>query len=164
MKKQKYDIGKLINNEWAIVSILEVKNQNKKILCYNINTNSFIEGWIWDFTRGLILTSKKSRNQMCYITNKINTFDYTRNLDAHFEYSDIVYFDCNYLTRDEYSYLRDIREGSYSNLQHILKRFDYCLATSGQARRNQRLAMLISTTYKILSDRDYWKVKEKRAL
>ena len=38
MKKQKYDIGKLINNEWAIVSILEVKNQNKKILCYNINS------------------------------------------------------------------------------------------------------------------------------
>ena len=62
---------------------------------------------------------------------------------------------------DEYSYLRDIREGSYSHLKHILKRFDYILATSGQARRNQRLAMLISTTYKILSDRDYWKVKEK---
>ena len=160
MKKQKYDIGKLINNEWAIVSILEVKNQNKKILCYNINTNFFVEGWIWDFTRDLISTSKQNRNPLCYLSNKINKWNYENNLDNHFEYAEQVYFDCNYLTRDEYSYLRDIREGSYSNLRHILKRFDYCLATSGQARRNQRLAMLISTTYKILSDRKYWKVEE----
>ena len=163
MRKQKYEIGKLINNKWAIVSILEVKNQNKKVLCYNIDTNSFVESWIWDFTRNIVSASKKNRNPLCYLSNKVNHFDYCRNLDAHFEYSDMIYFDCNYLTRDEYIYLRDIREGSYADLSHILKLFDYLLATSGQARRNSRLAMLISTTYKILSDRNYWKIKEKES-
>ena len=65
---KKYDIGSVIHNKWVIVSILKIRKQNRKILCFNLNTHTFTEGWIWDFTRDLIADNKPTIEPMCVIT------------------------------------------------------------------------------------------------
>ena len=148
----KYDIGSTINKKWVIISILKVNKQNKKVLCYNIEDNIFKEGWIWDFTRDLV-KSTQNKKPDCYLS-KCNIKQTGSQLaDLQFEYAHDVYFNCSYLSRDEYEYLRDIREGSYAGVNHLLKTFDWSLYSSGQARRNSKLAMLIGTTYKLLIER-----------
>ena len=54
INRNKYYAGEWINKKWIIVSILYVRKQNKKILCYNPEHNIFKEGWIWDFTRNIV--------------------------------------------------------------------------------------------------------------
>lgn len=148
----KYDIGTIINKKWVIISILKVNKQNKKVICYNIENNIFKEGWIWDFTRDLVKLIPNKKPE-CYLSKCLINQTGSQLADIQFDYAYDVYFNCNYLSRDEYSYLRDIREGSYAGVNHLLKTFDWLLYSSGQARRNSRLAMLIGTTYKILIER-----------
>lgn len=152
MAETKYDIGTIINNKWVIISILKVNKQNKKLICYNIEDNIFKEGWIWDFTRDLV-RSTQNKKPDCYLSKCTISAEGKHLLDLHLEYSNDIYFNCSYLSRDEYEYLRAIREGSYYGLDHLLKTFDWLLYQSRQARRNSRLANLIGTTYKILIER-----------
>lgn len=152
--KKKYEIGTWINNKWIIISILYVRKQNKKILCYNPEHNIFKEGWIWDFTRNIVKpTSNKKAECFTICELKLNTELYSL-LDINFEYANEVYFKTNYLTRSEYSILRGYREGSFWDVEHILKKFDFLLSDDynkcGQSRRNQNLAYLIASTYIIL--------------
>lgn len=150
---KKYEIGNWINNKWIIVSILFVRNQNKKILCYNPEHNIFKEGWIWDFTRDIVQPTT-NRKQLCYICNLKLSTELYKLLDLNYEYANQVYFKTNYLTREEYAIIQGYREGSYLEVEHILKKFDFLLSNDynkcGQARRNQNLAYLIATTYMIL--------------
>lgn len=148
----KYDIGSIINRKWVIISILKVNKQNKKILCYNIEDNIFKEGWIWDFTRNRVKSTPNKKSD-CYLAKCKISAEGKHLLDIHLEYSNDIYFNCSYLSRDAYSYLKDIREGTYSGVGYLLKTFDWLLYESGQARRNSRLAMLIGTTYKLLIER-----------
>ena len=152
MSAIKYDIGTIINEKWVIISILKINKQNKKCLVYNIEHNMFKECWIWDLTRD-IATHNLNKTPECYLSKcKIKSSE-SELANLHFNYAEDVYFNCKYLTREEYIILRNIREGSYVGLNHILKKFDLLLYESGQARRNSRLAMLIGTTYKLLIER-----------
>ena len=153
MKEILYEAGKRINDKWIIVAILKVKRQNKKILCMHIETGIFKEGWIWDFTRDKV-SQNPNKKPLCYLARVTIKAEENELLDIHFEYSDNVYFKTSYLKREEYSILQDYREGSFREVKHILKKFDYLLsddyAKHNQSRRNQNLAMLIAITYKIL--------------
>lgn len=150
----KYEIGNWINQKWIIVSVLYSRKQNKKLLCYNPKYNIFKEGWIWDFTRDLInITPNKKPECYSLCQTKIN-LEWQNILDVNYEYTNDIYFNTNYLTREEYSILRGYREGSFWDIEHILKKFDFLLSDDynkcGQVRRNQKLAYLIASTYIIL--------------
>jgi hypothetical protein len=151
----KYEVGKRINEKWIIVSILYSKKQNKKILCYNPEHNLFKEGWIWDFTRDIVSYNKNKMSECKEICTKLNTKnDLDIIINNHFEYSNKVYYKTNYLTREEYSILRDWREGWIHSINHILKKFDFLLSNdytkNGQSRRNKNLSNLIIYTYLFL--------------
>lgn len=156
-KRKKYDIGSVINNQWVIVSILEVKKQNKKILCYHLNNKVFTEGWIWDFTRGLINPNKQNLKNMCEIVHirTINELEIAQDINQ--EYAWKISKASKFLSYRDRDILRDIREGYLGNVQEILNKFDLLLKSSGQHRRNLKLAMLISTTYRILQLRNFFK-------
>lgn len=150
----KYEIGSWINKKWIIVSVLYSRKQNRKILCYNPEYNIFKEGWIWDFTRDIVKATKNNKpicSALCQ--TKIN-LEWQNILDVNYEYTNDIYFKTNYLTREEYSILRGYREGSFLDIEHILKKFDFLLSDDynkcGQVRRNQKLAYLIASTYIIL--------------
>lgn len=150
----KYEIGSWINKKWIIVSVLYSRKQNRKLLCYNPKYNIFKEGWIWDFTRDLInITPNKKPKCYSLCQTKIN-LEWDNILDVNYEYTNDIYFNTNYLTREEYSILRGYREGSFWDIEHILKKFDFLLSDDynkcGQVRRNQKLAYLIASTYIIL--------------
>lgn len=156
MAKRKYDIGTIINGEWIIVSILQVKKQNTKILCYHLETKNFVEGWIWDFTRGLINPNKQNLKNMCEIVH-IRTIDELEVAqDTNQEYAWQVSQKSKYLSHRDRYILESIRNGWLKDTEEILKKFDYLLKSSGQHRRNLKLAMLISSTYRILQLRKYF--------
>lgn len=152
---RKYEIGSIINDKWIIVSILQVRKQNKKLLCFNLYTYTFTEGWIWDFTRDLISNNKPTKNPICVLTKTY--IPYGDLLTLHQEYVYKVYIYQQNLSREDFFILRDIREGWYKDVKSILKKFDLLLATSGQARRNKPLAMVIGLTYIILAMNKYFK-------
>jgi hypothetical protein len=155
-KKRKYDVGKLINGEWVIVSILQVKKQNTKILCYHLKTKNFVEGWIWDFTRGLINPNKQNLKNMCEIVH-IRTIDELEIAqDTNQEYAWQVFKNSKYLSHRDRYILESIRNGYLYDTEEILRKFDYLLKSSGQHRRNLKLAMLISSTYRILQLRNFF--------
>lgn len=155
--KRKYDIGKLINGEWVIVSILQVKKQNTKILCYHLKTKNFVEGWIWDFTRGLINPNKQNLKNMCEIVH-IRTIDELEIAqDTNQEYAWQVFKNSSYLSHRDRYILESIRNGYLYDAEEILRKFNNLLKSSGQHRRNLKLAMLISSTYRILQLRNYFK-------
>lgn len=155
--KRKYDIGKKINEEWVIVSILQVKKQNIKILCYHLETKNFVEGWIWDFTRGLINPNKQNLKNMCEIVH-IRTIDELEIAqDANQEYAWQVSQKSKYLSHRDRYILESIRNGWLKDTEEILRKFNLLLNSSGQHRRNLKLAMLISSTYRILQLRNYFK-------
>ena len=156
IRKKKYDIGGIINEEWVIVSILQVKKQNKKILCYHLETRNFVEGWIWDFTRGLINPNKQNLKNLCEIVHIRTIEDLEIAQDTNQEYAWQVSKKSNYLSyRDRYI-LESIRNGYLGDAEEILRKFDELLKSSGQLRRNLNLAMLISSTYRILQLRKYF--------
>ena len=152
--KKKYEIGTWINNKWIIIAILCIQHQNKKILCYNPENNIFKEGWIWDFTKDKIKPIPNKKPICSCICRLKLTSDWNQILDINHEYTNKVYFKTNYLTREEYSIIRGYREGSFWDIEHILKKFDFLLSDDynkcGQSRRNQNLAYLIASTYIIL--------------
>ena len=162
MKRKKYEVGKVINNKWVIVAILEIKKQNKKVLCFNFQELNFVEGWIWDFTRDLINPNKKPKEINCHVIN-IRTKGMTKKevLDEHFECSNIIYCKTKEaykgLSKEEYMLLKDLREGITANILEVLKKFDLLLTNSGHSRRNTNLARLIACTYWLLVYRGYWK-------
>lgn len=157
MAKRKYNIGTIINGEWIIVSILQTKNQNSKVLCYHLETKNFVEGWIWDFTRGLINPNKQNLKNMCEIVH-IRTIDELEVAqDTNQEYAWQVSQKSKYLSHRDRYILESIRNGWLKDTEEILKKFDYLLKSSGQHRRNLKLAMLISSTYRILQLRNYFK-------
>lgn len=157
MKSKKYEVGSVINGEWIIVSILQVKKQNKKILCYHLNKKIFLEGWIWDFTRDIINPNKQNINPLCKIVYFRNTGDELENiLDINQEYEWIISQKTKYLSNNDRYILESIRCGYLGDVQDILNRFALLLQTSGHARRNMNLGLLIMTTYNILTLRNYW--------
>lgn len=153
MKEILYESGKRINDKWVIVSILKVKKQNKKILCMHIDTGIFKEGWIWDFTRDKVKPTP-NKKPLCYLSRVTIKAETNELLDIHFEYSNNILSKTKYLSETEYTILQGYREGYFEEIQHMIKKFDYLLsndyAKHNQSRRNQNLAMLIATTYKIL--------------
>ena len=155
MKKILYESGKRINDEWIIISILEVRKQNKKIICMHTKTGMFKEGWLWDFTNKPV-NPTNNINPWCYLARITIRAEENELLDMHHEYSNIL-LKTSYLSQAEYSILQSYREGSFRDIQHIIKKFDYLLSNDyskhNQSRRNQRLAMLIATTYKILYEK-----------
>lgn len=156
-KTKKYDIGSIINGEWIIVAILQIKKQNKKILCYHLNKKIFLEGWIWDFTRDIVNPNKQNINPLCKIVYFRNTGDELENiLDINQEYEWIVSKKTKYLSNNDRYILESIRCGYLGDVQDILNKFDLLLKTSGHARRNMNLGLLIMTTYNILTLRNYW--------
>lgn len=157
MGKVKYKIGSTINNKWVIVSILEIKKQNKKLLCFNLNTFRFTEGWIWDFTRDLIDDDKSTTNPKCRLSKNIHPVGKT--LDLHNYYAYQVYLRQNHLSREDFFILKDFRQGFYGDVSYMLKKFDLLLI-SGQARRNGPLSNLIALTYIVLAERKYFTRKE----
>ena len=159
MKKQKkkYDIGSVINGEWVIVSILEIRKQNKKILCYHLDTKIFTEGWIWDFTRGLINPEKQNLKNMCEIVHIRTIEELEIAQDTNQEYAWQVSQKSKYLSHRDRYILESIRNGYLFDTEEILNKFDFLLKSSGQCRRNLKLAMLISSTYRILQLRNYFK-------
>ena len=157
MAKRKYDIGKLINGDWVIVSILQTKKQNTKILCYHLETKNFVEGWIWDFTRGLINPNKQNLKNMCEIVHIRTIEELEIAQDTNQEYAWQVSQRSNYLSHRDRYILESIRNGYLFDTEEILRKFDFLLKSSGQYRRNLKLAMLISSTYRILQLRKYFK-------
>lgn len=156
MARKKYDIGKIINEEWIIVSILQTKKQNAKILCYHLKTKNFVEGWIWDFTRGLINPNKQNFKNMCEIVHIRTSEELETAQDINQEYAWIVSKRSNYLSHRDRYILESIRNGYLYDTEEILRKFDYLLKSSGQHRRNLKLAMLISSTYRILQLRNFF--------
>lgn len=157
IQKKKYDIGSVINNEWVIVSVLEVKKQNKKILCYHLETKSFTEGWIWDFTRGLINPNRQNLKPLCEIIYIKVSDELEIAQDKNQEYAWRLSKRSKYLSyRDRYI-LESIRNGYLFDTEEILRKFDLLLKSSGQHRRNLNLAMLIGSTYRILQLRNFFK-------
>lgn len=154
--KRKYDIGKTINKEWVIVSILQVKKQNTKILCYHLETKNFVEGWIWDFTRGLINPNKQNLKNMCEIVHIRTIEELEIAQDINQEYAWQVSQKSKYLSHRDRYILESIRNGYLFDTEEILRKFDLLLKSSGQHRRNLKLAMLISSTYRILQLRKYF--------
>ena len=132
MKKQKkkYDVGNVINGEWVIVSILEIKKQNKKILCYHLETKVFTEGWIWDFTRGLINPEKQNLNPLCKIVYIRVPEELETAQDINQDYAWKISKKSNFLSYEDRSVLRDIREGYLGNTEEILRKFDFLLKSS----------------------------------
>ena len=126
-------------------------------MCYNPEHIIFKEGWIWDFTRDLVKPTKNKKpscTKICQLQLKDN---WNQLLDLNYEYANEVYFKTKkeeYITREEYALIRGYREGSFLDVEHILKKFDFLLSNDykkcGQARRNQKLAYLIASTYIIL--------------
>ena len=157
MARKKYDIGKTINGEWVIVSILQVKKQNAKILCYHLETKNFVEGWIWDFTRGLINPRKQNLKNMCEIVHIRTIEELEIAQDTNQEYAWQVSQKSKYLSHRDRYILESIRNGYLFDTEEILRKFDLLLKSSGQHRRNLKLAMLISSTYRILHLRKYFK-------
>lgn len=158
MSKQKYIIGSIIHDKWVIVAILKIRKQNKKLLCFNLNSHIFTEGWIWDFTRDLIPDNKVTKNPMCMVSQVFVPITNLKDWHSHYAYK--VYLRQNNLSRDDFFILRDIREGWYKEVGYLLKKFDLLLFNSGQARRNKPLAMVIATTYVLLADKKYFIKKE----
>ena len=152
MKEILYESGKRIKDEWIIISILEVRKQNKNIICMHTKTGMFKEGWLWDFTHKDV-NPTNNINPWCYLARVRIRAEENELLDMHCEYSNIL-SKTSYLSKAEYSILQGYREGSFGEIQHIIKKFDYLLSNDyskhNQSRRNQNLAMLIATTYKIL--------------
>jgi hypothetical protein len=157
MARKKYDVGKKINEEWVIVSILQTKKQNAKILCYHLETKNFVEGWIWDFTRGLINPNKQNLKNMCEIVHIRTIEELEIAQDINQEYAWQVSQKSKYLSHRDRYILESIRNGYLFDTEEILRKFDCLLKSSGQHRRNLNLAMLISSTYRILQLRKYFK-------
>lgn len=153
MKELLYEAGKRINDKWIIISILKVRKQNKKILCMHIETGIFREGWIWDFTRDKVKPTP-NKKPLCYLSRVRIKSKGAELLDIHHKYSNNIRSKTSYLSETEYSMLKSYREGSFGEIQHFIKKFDYLLSNDyskhNHSRRNQNLAMLIATTYKIL--------------
>ena len=158
LRRSKYTPGAVINGVWVIVAILETRKQNKKLLCYNLETDTFAEGWIWDFTRDLISPNKISRLIACKVIHVNPSIDLEVALDYNQRYAWEVAQKSSYLTIVDRSILRDIREGylPHTKIDELLNKFDNLLRNSGQQRRNINLAILISTTYQILKWRNYF--------
>ena len=158
MKKSKYSPGAVINGKWVVVSILETRKQNKKLLCYHLETDNFVEGWIWDFTRDLISPNKISRLIACKVIHVNPSIDLEVALDHNQRYAWEVAQKSSYLTTKDRDTLRDIREGylPLASTTELLNKFNILLSTSGQLRRNINLAILVSTTYQILNIRKYF--------
>lgn len=156
MKSKKYEVGSVINGVWVIVSILQKKQQNKKILCYHLDKKIFLEGWIWDFTRDIINPNKQNIHPLCKIVYLRNTADEIGNiLDINQEYTWQIAKKTNYLTTNDRYILESIRCGYLGDVKIILNKFNELLQ-SGYARRNMNLGLLIMTTYEILTLRKYW--------
>jgi hypothetical protein len=153
MKEILYESGKRIKDEWIIISILEVRNQNKKIICMHTKTGIFKEGWLWDFTNKPVYPTNNI-DPWCYLARVRIKAEENELLDMHYEYSNDICSKTSYLSKAEYAILQGYREGIFEEIQHIIKKFDYLLSNNyskhNQSRRNQRLAMLIATTYKLL--------------
>ena len=119
-------------------------------------TGMFKEGWLWDFTHKSV-NPTNNINPWCYLARVRIKSKGSELLDIHHEYSNNIRSKTSYLSEAEYSILKDYREGSFGEIQHIIKKFDYLLSNDyskhNQSRRNQRLAMLIATTYKILYEK-----------
>lgn len=162
-KRSKYTPGAVINGVWVIVAILETRKQNKKLLCYNLKTDTFTEGWIWDFTRDLISPNKISRLITCRVIHVNPSIDLEVALDYNHRYAWEVARKSPYLiTTENRKVLQGIREGYLprAKVNELLNKFDNLLSNSGQQRRNINLAILISTTYQILKWRNYFVKKE----
>lgn len=155
--KRKYDVGKTINGEWVIVSILQTKKQNAKILCFHLETKNFVEGWIWDFTRSLINPNKQNLKNMCEIVHIRTIEELEIAQDINQEYAWQVSQKSKYLSHRDRYILESIRNGWLGDTEEILRKFDLLLKSSGQHRRNLNLAILISSTYRILQLRKYFK-------
>lgn len=158
MKKSKYSPGAVINGKWVVVSILETRKQNKKLLCYHLETDNFVEGWIWDFTRDLINPNKISQRIACKVIHVNPSIDFEVALDYNYRYAWEVIRKSSYLSIEERNVLQGIREGYLprAKVNELLNKFDNLLSSSGQHRRNINLAILISTTYQILKWRNYF--------
>lgn len=153
MSSKKYKIGSYINPNWFIVAILETKNQNKKILCYNPNIGIFKEGWIWDFTRGLV-NNNPNRKPLCIICNtqlneEKDVFDINSNyallLTIHKNISEEILIS-----------LRNIREGLVCEEGTKVLNYFNMLLQEIKNKKNKKLAVLIHSTYKILLYRGYF--------
>lgn len=153
MKKILYEAGKRINDKWIIISVLKVKKQNKKILCMHIETGIFREGWIWDFTRDKVKPTP-NKKPLCYLSRVKIKSKGAELLDIHHKYSNNILSKTKYLSETEYAILQGYREGSFREIKNMIKKFDYLLSNDyskhNQSRRNQNLAMLIATTYRLL--------------
>lgn len=168
MRERKYTVGSVINNKWVIISILEVRKQNKKLICYNLSTNQFKEGWIWDFTRDIV-TDIPNRKMYCKAFEKLESvseYAIDELLNIHLELSNSCYYKHEFFTRDEYYLLQCVREGYLLNVKSLLKKFDWLLykaekdnqekAEFATARLSKKLAKTIQLTYIILNKRGFF--------
>lgn len=154
MKERKYEVGSKIN-DWVIVAFLKRNGCNKKIICYNKRTGQFKEGWIWDFTRGLINT-KPNVSPMCKLCQM--SFSDCSKKELYDINATCVYKQKGKtIDSDVLVTLRNIREGAicYEDLKEVLQIFCELLRSSGQHRRNTGLATVIGTTYEILNRKGY---------
>lgn len=151
MKRKKYNIGDRIAQEWVIVAVLQRRNQNKKLLCYNCKKGIFKEAWIWDFTRNKVSLNPNHKTK-CKLTSlcfaELSQSElYDINADAIFKQK----VKTHNLSNIELVMLRNIREGICADVKFVLNTFSDLLCQSGQARRNLGLATAIGSTYEILN-------------